>query len=114
MLVWSLRLLFTVIFIAMVSVVSWASLTESILAIPSVVTNDPWFIATMFDAYSGFITFYVWVFYREICWVRKALWLLAILLLGNMAMAAYVLWIVWRAPAQSSWQQLLLRPEHVT
>jgi predicted permease len=43
------------------------------------------------DAYFGFLTFYVWVFYKETRWLPRLLWLVAIMLLGNMAMSSYVL-----------------------
>jgi hypothetical protein len=43
------------------------------------------------DAYFGFTTFYVWVFYKERAWAARILWFVAIMLLGNMAMASYVL-----------------------
>jgi hypothetical protein len=60
------------------------------------------------DAYFGFVTFYVWLAYKETSWVRRAVWLLAILLLGNFAMSAYVLWQLSRMK-QFSWEALLLR-----
>ncbi len=50
-----------------------------------------WTIATMCDAYFGFITFYVWVAYKETRWLPRVLWFLAIMAFGNMAMASYVL-----------------------
>ncbi len=50
-----------------------------------------WTIATLMDAYFGFTTFYVWVFYKERGWLARVLWFVAIMALGNMAMASYVL-----------------------
>ena len=50
-----------------------------------------WTYATLADAYFGFLTFYAWVFYKERSTAAKLGWFLAIMLLGNMAMAAYVL-----------------------
>ena len=52
----------------------------------------PWFVATLFDTYFAFLTFYVWLAYKETGLVRRLVWLIAILLLGNIAMAAYLLW----------------------
>jgi hypothetical protein len=87
----SLTFLFGAILIAMLSVTSWASWRESILSGGGKVIEAPWGVATLFDAYSGFLTFFAWVFYKETKnWVR-ALWLIAILLLGNIAMSIYVL-----------------------
>ena len=89
-----------------------ASLSENILAIDPLVLSNRWFQATLVDAYLGFLTFYVWVFYRERSWVCRGLWLVAILLLGNLAMSAYVvLRLIW-LPADADWVALLVRPEH--
>jgi hypothetical protein len=43
------------------------------------------------DAYCGFLTFYVWVLFKEARWLPRIGWFIAIMLLGNMAMSAYVL-----------------------
>jgi hypothetical protein len=32
-----------------------------------------WTIATLMDAYFGFLTFYVWVFYKEMRWLPRLL-----------------------------------------
>lgn len=53
--------------------------------------TDPWFIATLCDAYCGFLMFSLWVAWREPSLGRRLIWFAAIMLLGNFAMAAYVL-----------------------
>ena len=50
-----------------------------------------WTLATLMDAYCGFLTFYIWVFYKEQRWIARIAWFVAIMLLGNMAMSVYVL-----------------------
>jgi hypothetical protein len=45
----------------------------------------------LFDAYFGFITFYVWVAYKERSMAAKAIWFVLVIGLGNIAMSAYVL-----------------------
>lgn len=75
----------------MLWVTSWASLQCPLFGVPRDVFTHPWFIATLFDAYWGFVTFYVWVAYKQTSWVARGAWLVAILLLGNIAMAAYCL-----------------------
>jgi hypothetical protein len=55
------------------------------------VTAFRWGSATLADAYCGFITFFAWVVYRERSWVTRIIWFILILLLGNIAMSAYVL-----------------------
>ena len=70
---------------------------------------NPWFIATLFDAYFGFLWFWLWVAYKETHWGLRILWLVLILLLGNMAMAAYMLITVARLPDNARMEDLLLR-----
>ncbi|MEO7599594.1 MAG: DUF1475 family protein [Opitutus sp.] len=86
-----LRLLFAVILGSMLAVTSWATFQCPLFAVPPEVATHPWFVATLFDAYWGFITFYVWVAYKETSWIARCAWLVAILLLGNIAMAIYCL-----------------------
>jgi hypothetical protein len=88
---WFLRILFTVVLASMLGVTSWASFHCPLFAVPPAVYSHPWFIATMFDAYWGFTTFFVWVCFKQTAWSARAAWLVAILLLGNIAMSAYCL-----------------------
>ena len=69
--------------------------------------DHAWTIATLFDAYYGFITFFVWVAYKEQRWLPRIGWLIAILLLGNMAMSAYVLLQLRKLPANEPLARLL-------
>lgn len=71
--------------------------------------NNPWLVATLFDAYFGFLWFWLWIAYKERSNLARVLWLLLILLLGNMAMAAYMLIQLWKLPPDPSAQDLLLR-----
>jgi hypothetical protein len=100
--------LFASIFAAMAFITIAATLQRGMLTAGSDLWPDYWFRATLMDAYFGFITFYVWVAYKEQTNVARAAWLLAILLLGNFAMSTYVL----RQLAKTrpfSWENLLLR-----
>src|SRR4051794_35592513 len=88
-----LRILFGAILVSMIVVTTWASLRQPVWQWGGL-TQEPdngWTIATLFDAYFGFVTFYVWVAYKEGRKLPRAGWLIAILLLGNMAMSLYVL-----------------------
>jgi predicted permease len=76
---------------------------------PRAVATHPWFIATLFDTYFAFLTFYAWVAYKETGNVARALWLIAILLLGNITMAIYMLRQLFRLPTDATMEQLLLR-----
>ena len=87
-----LRFLFIVVIGSMLCVTSWASLHQSLGDFARSATfRDPWVVATLFDAYWAFITFYVWLAWKERSMVARILWFVSIMLLGNIAMAAYLL-----------------------
>jgi Protein of unknown function (DUF1475) len=87
-----LRLLFAVVIASMLGVTTWASLQQSLGDFArGPVIRDPWVIATLFDAYFAFIAFYVWVAWKERSAAARVLWFISIILLGNLAIAAYML-----------------------
>ncbi|MBL9204315.1 MAG: DUF1475 family protein [Opitutaceae bacterium] len=105
-----LRCFFTVVLASMLWVTSWATLGQSLPDfIRGPVSGDRWFIATLFDAYWGFLTFFVWVAYKETRLLVKALWLLGILLLGNIAMSVYCLIQLFRVRTDAPLSEVLLR-----
>jgi hypothetical protein len=96
----ALRLLFGVILATMLGVTTLASLRQPVWQWGGL-TQPPdngWTIATLFDAYFGFATFYVWLAYKERRWAPRIGWLIGILLLGNIAMSSYVLLQLRRLP----------------
>lgn len=111
----SVALFAVMVLAALIGVSIWATGHQSIaVAIADLIAspaggNNPWMVATLFDAYFGFIWFWLWVAYKETGWPARLIWLLLILLMGNMAMASYVLIALWRLPAGASVEQLLLR-----
>ena len=107
--IWTLRALFIAIFAAMVYATTSASLQCNIMQIPGPVLGHPWFTATLFDAYCGFVTFYAWVFYKEKSVAAKIIWLILIMLLGNLAMSAYMLIHLFKLPTNATADKLLLR-----
>ncbi len=107
----ALRIFFSLVLVSMLAVTGWASSQCALWEIPRAVGSHPWFIATLFDAYWGFLTFYCWVVYKERSWVARLLWLVAILLLGNIAMAIYALIQLFRVPCDASMEAVLLRKE---
>jgi hypothetical protein len=88
-----LKLLFSFILVSLAAYTAWASTRQPVWDWQGLVnTPDRWWtLATLIDAYYGFVTFYVWVFYKEATAAGRTAWFVAIMLLGNMAMAAYVL-----------------------
>jgi predicted permease len=107
----ALRVFFAVVLVSMLAVTSWASTHVALWKLPREIWMHPWFIATLFDAYWGFLTFYCWVVYKETTVVARISWLVAILLLGNIAMAVYMLIQLFRVPATASLRDVLLRRE---
>jgi hypothetical protein len=93
-----LRGLFILVLLSMLAITSWASLHGSVLKIPREVLQHPWFIATLIDAYWAFITFYVWAAWKECSLAARILWFVAIIALGNIAMAIYLLRELFRVP----------------
>ncbi len=104
-----LRVIFIGVLIAMLCVTSWATSIVALWKMPRAVATHPWFIATLFDTYFAFLTFYVWVAYKETGAIARVVWLIAILLLGNIAMATYMLIQLFRLPVNATIEQLLLR-----
>ena len=104
-----LRLFFSLVLVSMLWVTTWASMQCALWETPRAVATHPWFIATLFDTYWGFLTFYVWLAYKERAWVAKVLWLIAILLLGNIAMSVYLLIQLFRVPTSARLEDVLLR-----
>lgn len=88
----ALKLLFGAILVGMLAVTGWAALHQPVWEWGGLVSapDRGWTIATLCDAYAGFVTFYCWVFYKERAGGRL-LWFVAIMLLGNIAMSTYVL-----------------------
>jgi len=93
----------------MLCVTTWASMQVALWNMPRPVATHPWFIATLFDTYFAFLTFYGWVAYKERSILARIAWLIAILSLGNFAMATYMLIQLFRVPANATLDKVLLR-----
>ena len=108
-----LRLLFSAIFLWMVGMTTYVSLHKSILQAGTEFSwaGSPWAVATLFDAYFGFVTFFVWVCFKERSWATKTVWFFLIMGLGNIAMSGYVLLQLFKLRADQPLSQLLLRSE---
>jgi len=106
-----LKILFAGILIYMVCMTTWVSVHKSILLSPEEFSwaHSPWAVATLFDAYFGFLTFYAWVFYKETSWVARLIWFVLIIGLGNIAMSSYVLIQLFRLRAEQPASDILLR-----
>lgn len=103
----ALVLFFTLVLIAMLTATIWASGYENIFSATKRLIQEPWMVATLFDAYFGFLTFFLWVNFKEASRVRKILWFIGIMALGNIAMAIYALWEIRRLKDNFTAQRLL-------
>lgn len=105
----SLKILFTLILLAMLAVTRLASFDRGVFEAGSDLWSDPWFRATLADAYLGFLTVYFWIAYKERTWGRRILWFALIMTLGNIAIAIYLLIQLYRLPPSATVEDLLLR-----
>ena len=94
-----LRVLFASILALMLAGTVRASLAKALFDIPREVYTNPWFQVTLLDAYFGFLTFFVWVAWKEGTAAARVLWFVAIMLWGNFALATYMLIELSRIPA---------------
>ncbi len=107
-----MRLLLIFVFLGIFTVMTIATVNASLVRAVwgnGHLLKDPWFIATLCDAYCGFLTFFVWVAYRERSMVARFLWFVAIMLLGNFAIASYVLIRLLRLEPGQPVSDILLR-----
>ena len=86
-----LIVLFSLLFLGMVTIVVRASIASSIPDAWDSYAANPWAVATLWDAYAGFTIFWIWVAAREASWGIRFFWLILIYALGNIATAFYVL-----------------------
>ena len=86
-----LKFLFGFIFVFMVVMTAHTSLQQSLWSAWPAFRASPWSMATMYDAYFGFITFFCWLAWREKSLALKVFWFVCIMAAGNIAMSLYVL-----------------------
>jgi hypothetical protein len=89
----ALQTLFGFVLVSLTAYNLWVSTRQSVLDWGGLTTppDNLWTIATLIDAYYGFLTFYVWVLWKETRALPRVLWFVAIMALGNIAMSADVL-----------------------
>ena len=86
-----LKLLFGFIFVFMVVMTVRTSMQQSLWEARPAFMASPWSMATLYDAYFGFVTFFCWLAWRERGVAVKIGWFVLIMALGNIAMSLYVL-----------------------
>lgn len=95
----AVKVLFAGVFVCMTLVTIRAGMTVSLRDAWADYVANPWAVATLYDAYFGFLTFYLWVLFKERTMGSRLLWFLLITCLGNIAMSLYVLIQLHRLPA---------------
>lgn len=105
----ALQILFGFILVSLTAWNAWASTQQPVWQWGGLTTppDNLWTIATLIDAYYGFLTFYLWVLWKETRLAPRVGWFLAIMLLGNIAMSVYVLRQLARLDADDSMSTLL-------
>ena len=87
------------------SLPAYAAITgkEAINVIDGFVTvcSEPWGLATMFDAYFGFLAFFLYVAWRECTTAARVGWFVALMLLGNFAIVTYLLLALRATPGET-------------
>lgn len=104
-----LRGFFIVVFVSMVYITVKAGMHENLFAAIARLSDDPWAVATLWDAYFGFLTFYIWVLHRE-GWLGRIVWFVLIMSLGNMAMAAYALIKLFKVEQTATFADVVVGP----
>lgn len=104
-----LKILFAAILVTIVSVNLWAGMQINLFDAWPDYKQNPWAIATLWDAYLSFTIFYVWVAYREPTWPRRVLWFVLIMGLGSITMSAYVLIALIRLKPEEPASRILAR-----
>ena len=106
----TLKVIFLLVLLAMLAVTTVASLDRSVFEAGADLWSDPWFRATLADAYFGFLAVFLWIAYKERTWRRRILWFVLLMALGNIAIAIYLLIQLFRLPSSATMEDLLLRP----
>lgn len=97
-----LFLLFGAIFVWMIILTTFTSIKMPIWDAFETFGDNPWATATLWDAYFGFLTFYVWVAWRETRSAPRILWFVLIMALGNITMSLYILIQLFRLKSSDS------------
>jgi len=105
----AVKTFFVLVLVTMLVVTIRASFDRSVMDAFVELLRDAWGLATLADAYFGFLTFYVWVFYRERGLAARVIWLVLILAFGNIAMSVYALIQLARLPEGATVETFLLR-----
>lgn len=106
-----LKIFFGLVFVSLLGLCIHASRQRALWDLPREIATDPWFLATLLDAYWGFLIAWLWIAHRERRNLTRVGWLFAVLTLGNMGVALYALLQLSRLKSGDPVERLLTRPD---
>lgn len=85
------RFLSVALTLVMLSTVAYGLISGEFAAEGSEILGLPWGRVTLIDLYVGLVIFAVWVAVRETSWLVRIAWWAGLVVLGNLAAAAYLM-----------------------
>ena len=89
--------------LAMTAVIVYAFVVGDFNAEGAWLLAHPWGQVSLVDLYVGFTLFSLWIIYREKSFVRSAIWVILMMVLGNLTAALYVLVALFTS--KGNWKQ---------
>jgi len=86
-----LKIYFSCVILAIIYVTVTATMERGVVTAMRDLWPDAWFRATMADTYFAFLAVFLFVCYKERGAAARVFWFLAIMILGNLAIAPYML-----------------------
>jgi hypothetical protein len=93
-------------FLVMLGTLTYGFVIGDFSAEGTILLSMPWGRVSLIDVYVGFFLFSAWIVYREQSILRSALWVILVIVLGNMMACLYVLLALQRS--QGDWEQFWL------
>lgn len=81
----------------MAAAIAYGLLAGDLLGEAPILLKHPWFHVSMIDLYVGFALVAAWIAYREQSPLVAILWIISLMLLGNLVSCGYALLAVIRA-----------------
>jgi hypothetical protein len=85
------KFLFAIGAFIMFAVIVYGFVVGDLIGEASVLFRHPWFQVSMADLYTGLFLFSGWIGFRERSRTRTTIWILLLILLGNLATCIYAL-----------------------
>lgn len=101
------------VLLIMIAATIRASLDRGIFSAATEMGSDPWFQVTLLDTYFSFFIIYLWIAYKETSWGVRLLWFFLVMVLGNLAIALYLLGQVIKWDPKKGIHTLLTRSQDV-